>query len=115
MLTILAKNSRITISKVNFRVYMSKGELFMKPTGYIRRIDKLGRIVLPKDLRNFLDVKSDVDSVEIFTDDDKVIIKKYNPPLPNCIFCGSTSNVIDFKEQNICSNCLNELIEALND
>ena len=55
----------------------------MKSTGIVRKIDELGRIVLPIEIRNTLDIKAK-DSIEIFVDDDKIILKKYQP---SCIFC----------------------------
>lgn len=56
----------------------------MKSTGIVRKIDELGRIVLPIEIRNTLDIKPK-DSIEIFVDDDKIVLKKYQP---SCIFCG---------------------------
>lgn len=85
----------------------------MRNTGYVRQIDTLGRLVLPIDLRKTLDVKAGEDSVEIFLDAEnrRVIIQKYNPPIPKCIFCGNIDNVTDFKGQNICKKCVVELVE----
>ena len=61
----------------------------MKSTGVVRKIDELGRIVLPIEIRNNLDIKSR-DAVEIFVDEDKIVLKKYEPA---CIFCGNASDV----------------------
>lgn len=58
----------------------------MKSTGIVRKIDELGRIVLPIEIRNTLDIKPK-DSIEIFVDDDKIVLKKYQP---SCIFCGNS-------------------------
>ncbi len=77
----------------------------MKSTGIVRKIDALGRFVIPIELRNVLEI-SNSDSIEIFTDDDKIILKKYQPA---CLFCGSADDVTYFKGKLICSNCLNEL------
>lgn len=77
----------------------------MKSTGIVRKIDSLGRFVLPIELRNTLGVSAK-DSIEIFTDDDKIILKKYQPA---CIFCGNADNVIYYKGKLICSECLAEL------
>ena len=62
----------------------------MRNSGYVRQVDSLGRLVLPIDLRKALGVQSG-DSVEIFLDGDniRVILQKYNLPIPTCIFCGS--------------------------
>lgn len=77
----------------------------MKSTGVVRKVDELGRIVIPVELRRTLniDVK---DALEIYVDGDQVILKKYEPA---CIFCGDARNVVNYKSKNICKNCLNEL------
>lgn len=77
----------------------------MKSTGIVRRIDELGRIVLPIELRNSMEIKNK-DSVEIFVDTDKIILKKYQPA---CLFCGNADNVILFKGKLVCKDCLAEL------
>ncbi len=77
----------------------------MKSTGIVRKVDELGRIVLPVELRRTLDI-AEKDSLEIYVDDDRIILKKYEP---TCIFCASSKDVISFKGKNICPNCLNEL------
>lgn len=73
----------------------------MKATGIVRKIDELGRIVLPKELRGVLDIK-EKDAVEIFTDGEMIVLKKYNP---GCVFCGEANGIKDFKGKNICSKC----------
>ncbi len=77
----------------------------MKSTGIIRKIDELGRIVLPIELRRKMDI-SEKDSLEIYVDGDTVILKKYEPA---CIFCGESKNVISYKDKNVCANCVQEL------
>jgi transcriptional pleiotropic regulator of transition state genes len=77
----------------------------MKSTGIVRRIDELGRIVLPIELRNKMDIKNK-DSIEIFVDEDKIILKKYEPA---CLFCGTADNVILFKGKLVCRQCLSEM------
>lgn len=77
----------------------------MKSTGIVRKVDELGRIVLPIELRRTLDI-AEKDSIEIYVDDDRIILRKYEP---TCVFCGSSKDVISFKGKNICPNCLNEL------
>lgn len=83
----------------------------MKNSGYVRQVDALGRLVLPVDLRKSLGIHAGNDSVEIFIDGDnnRVILQKYNPPLPLCAFCGSLDNVTAFKGKHICNDCLQEL------
>ena len=77
----------------------------MKSTGIVRKIDDLGRIVLPIEQRRILEI-GDRDSLEIFIEDNMLILKKYQPA---CIFCGNAKDVITFKARNICPNCINEI------
>jgi transcriptional pleiotropic regulator of transition state genes len=79
----------------------------MKSTGIVRKVDELGRIVLPADLRKSLDYGID-EPLEIFVDDDKIILKKYNP---TCLFCGSTENTVKYKEKLVCAECAKKLAE----
>lgn len=77
----------------------------MKATGIVRKVDELGRIVLPIELRRTLDIEIK-DPLEIFVNDDCIILKKYTPA---CIFCGSAKDVKRVKEKNICQECIEEL------
>jgi transcriptional pleiotropic regulator of transition state genes len=77
----------------------------MKSTGIVRKVDELGRIVLPIELRRTLDI-SERDSLEIYVDGASIILKKYQPA---CIFCDDAKDVVVYKGKNICSNCLKEL------
>ena len=77
----------------------------MKSTGIVRKIDELGRVVLPIELRRTLDIDIK-DSLEIYVDNDSIILKKYAPA---CIFCGNADNVTNFKGKNVCENCIKEL------
>ncbi len=76
----------------------------MKSTGIVRRIDELGRIVLPIELRNTLDIAVK-DSIEIFVDGSLIILRKYEPA---CIFCGNAGNVNIYRGKNICVECMEE-------
>ncbi|MDD6488586.1 MAG: AbrB/MazE/SpoVT family DNA-binding domain-containing protein [Clostridia bacterium] len=78
----------------------------MRAIGCVRQIDKLGRLVLPADIRKSLNIVDGVDSVEFFVDDDSVIIKKYRP---SCVFCNSAENIVNYKNQTVCQSCLDEL------
>ncbi|WP_040328415.1 AbrB/MazE/SpoVT family DNA-binding domain-containing protein [Clostridium ihumii] len=80
----------------------------MKSTGIVRKVDDLGRIVIPKELRKTLNI-SERDSLEIFVDGEQIILRKYEPA---CIFCGSASDVINYKGKNICKKCLREMREV---
>lgn len=77
----------------------------MKSTGIVRKVDELGRIVIPIELRRNLDI--DVrDSLEIFVDNEHIILKKYTP---SCIFCGQAKDVKDYKDKKICPDCREDL------
>lgn len=78
----------------------------MKSTGIKRKIDDLGRIVIPMEIRNNLDI-NEGDLLEIFVDKNSIILQKDNI---TCVFCGNKKDVIDYKEQKICSKCLQELV-----
>ena len=77
----------------------------MKSTGMVRKIDDLGRIVIPIEIRNNLDIHSR-DAIEMFIDGDKIVLAKYSPA---CIFCGEAENVTRFHEKLVCSKCIKEL------
>lgn len=77
----------------------------MKSIGIVRKVDKLGRIVLPIELRKTLGI-GDKDDLEIAVDGDQVVLRKYSPA---CIFCDSAKEVGVFRGKNICMNCLREL------
>lgn len=74
----------------------------MKSTGIVRRVDELGRIVLPVELRRTMDI-AERDALEIFTDDDIIILKKNQP---TCVFCDGSKNIVSYKGKNICSTCI---------
>jgi transcriptional pleiotropic regulator of transition state genes len=73
--------------------------IFMKATGIVRKVDELGRIVLPIELRRTLNI-AEKDSLEIFVEGSNIILSKYEP---SCIFCGSDKDIINFKDKNVCS------------
>lgn len=77
----------------------------MKPAGFLCRIDKLGRIVIPKPIRNKYDLKVD-DSLELFTEPDSIVMKKYSM---SCEFCGNDDDLVVFKGKALCKNCLYEI------
>ena len=77
----------------------------MKSTGMVRKVDELGRIVLPCEIRQCMDIQVR-DSIEIFTEGDRIILQKYQP---SCMFCTNADNVIYFHDKRICSDCLMEL------
>ena len=79
----------------------------MKSTGIIRNVDELGRIVIPKEMRKSMDIKS-TDSMEIYVDGDDIILKRY---YHSCIFCASNSGLISYKDKMICAECLEQIKE----
>ena len=80
----------------------------MKATGIVRRIDDLGRVVIPKELCRTLGIEPKT-ALEIFVDSEgSIILKKYEPA---CTFCGEAGNTVTFKDRIICKKCLKELSE----
>ena len=77
----------------------------MKATGIVRKVDELGRVVLPVELRKTFDIKKE-DPLEIYDDGDSIILKKYEPA---CIFCGDAKNVKRIHEKVVCANCIEEM------
>lgn len=73
----------------------------MKATGIIRRVDELGRVVIPIEIRNKFNIV-EKDPIEIYVDGSSIILKKYEP---NCIFCGNTKNLLNYKDKLVCSKC----------
>ena len=79
----------------------------MKSTGIVRKVDELGRIVLPIEMRRTLDI-GEKDALEIYVEGSSVILKKYKP---SCVFCDATKDITVFKGKNICPKCMKELNE----
>ena len=79
----------------------------MKSTGITRKVDELGRIVLPIEMRRTLDI-AERDELEIFVENDRIVLQKYEP---SCIFCTSSRGLITFRGKNICKACLEKLKE----
>lgn len=86
-------------------VYFREENRSMKSTGIVRDVDNLGRIVLPIELRRTLGINVK-DSVEIYTDNDAIILKKFQQA---CVFCGANDSLTEYKNKMVCSRCLNEL------
>jgi transcriptional pleiotropic regulator of transition state genes len=76
----------------------------LKSTGIVRKVDELGRVVIPIELRRTLNIE-EKDSLEIYVDGEHIILKKYEPA---CIFCGNAKDVIVYKGKNICPTCMEE-------
>lgn len=80
----------------------------MKSIGIVRKVDELGRIVLPIELRRTLDI-AEKDSLEIYVDKDAIILRKYQPA---CIFCDNAKDILIFRGKNICPECMEALVNA---
>lgn len=79
--------------------------IIMKSTGIVRKVDELGRVVLPIELRRTLGIE-EKDPLEIYVDGSTIILKKYEPA---CTFCGDAGDVVNYKGKNICTSCMKEL------
>lgn len=77
----------------------------MKSTGVVRKVDELGRIVIPIELRRTLNIE-EKDPLEIYVDGEQILLKKYQPA---CIFCGEVKEITDFKGKKVCKKCLNDI------
>ena len=81
----------------------------MKSTVIVRKVDELGRIVIPIELRRTLDIEIK-DALEIYVNSDEIILKKYQP---SCLFCGEVKDVENFKGKKICHSCLQDIKENI--
>ena len=77
----------------------------MKSTGMTRQIDELGRFVLPVEIRRTLGIELR-DTLEIYTDNDRIILRKHSPA---CLFCDGTESILLFEGKRICRECLDKL------
>ena len=82
----------------------------MKSTGIIRRVDELGRVVIPIEIRNQFNIV-EKDPIEIYVDGSSIILKKFEP---NCIFCGNTKDLINYNDKLICENCSKNIADLAN-
>ena len=80
----------------------------MKSTGIIRKVDELGRIVLPIEIRRTLEI-AERDELEIYMENDRIILQKYQP---NCVFCASSYGLTASKGQNVCRECIRNMGKA---
>ena len=81
----------------------------MKSTGIVRKMDELGRIVIPMELRKVLGI-AEKDPIEIYIDGSSVILKKYEP---SCIFCNNTKSLTHYKDKLVCNKCVNKLSDMI--
>ncbi len=80
----------------------------MKSTGIIRKVDELGRIVIPIELRRTLDI-AERDELEIYMDGDHIVLQKFEP---FCIFCSSSYGLVSYKGKNVCRDCIGSMKET---
>ena len=80
----------------------------MKSLIFVKKIDELGRIVVPKDVRRALGV-TNLDWIEFVNEGDAIVIKKYTE---NCCFCSSLEDLILFKDKHVCKKCRDEMLGA---
>jgi len=80
----------------------------MKSTGIVRKVDELGRVVIPIELRRTMNIH-EKDALEIFVDGERIILEKYEPA---CIFCGNADNMRNIMGKNICTDCLSSIKSA---
>lgn len=73
----------------------------MKSTGIVRRVDELGRVVIPIEIRNKFEI-AEKDPIEIYVDGSTIVLKKHEE---TCIFCGNSENLSEFKGKLVCDNC----------
>lgn len=78
----------------------------MKSTGIVRGVDKNGRVVIPQEIRSALNIESNTDSLEIFTEGDTIVLKKYKPA---CFFCDTLEETVNYNGYNVCVNCIEKL------
>ena len=77
----------------------------MKSTGVVRRVDELGRIVIPIELRNKLGI-AEKDPLEIYVEGSNIVLKKFET---NCVFCGNSKKLIEYQDKLICNKCIKNL------
>ena len=77
----------------------------MKSTGMVRRVDELGRVVIPKEIRNKLGIE-EKDPLDIYIDGFSIVLRKSQS---SCIFCGNTRELVEYKDKLVCQKCISNL------
>lgn len=77
----------------------------MRAIGIIRKLDELGRVVIPVEMRRMLDL-ADRDVVEITVEGDRLVLQKH---MPRCVFCSRSEMLVDYHNRRICTACMREL------
>jgi len=81
----------------------------MKSTGIVRKVDELGRVVIPIELRRTMGIE-EKDALEIYVDGDKIILRKYEPA---CVFCGNADDIENYRGKNICKTCITTVSDRI--
>ena len=82
----------------------------LKSLGIVRKVDSLGRIVIPKELRTTMNIVEDETVMEISSDGEKIVLSKYNP---GCHCCGNVGDLKEVMGLKICQDCLEEFSKAI--
>jgi AbrB family transcriptional regulator, transcriptional pleiotropic regulator of transition state genes len=77
----------------------------LRRTGVARKVDQLGRVVLPAEIRRHFDI-SPGDLIEIAVESDAILLTKVEN---RCVFCGETASLSEFSGKLFCRECLNRL------
>ena len=103
------KNQALSVSLVDTPDMFSGkgGAAIMKSTGIIRKVDELGRIVLPIELRRTLDI-AERDELEIYVDNDRIVLQKFEP---SCVFCASSYGLVSYRGKNVCQECIKKMAD----
>lgn len=81
----------------------------MKSIGVVRKVDELGRVVIPIEVRRNLGI-AEKDPLEIYVDSEKIVLKKYEP---TCVFCGEAGDIQHFRGKNVCRECAQAMVKAM--
>ena len=82
----------------------------LKGLGIVRKVDRLGRIVIPKELRTTMNIVEDETVMEISSDGEKIVLSKYNP---GCHCCGNVGDLKEVMGFESCKDCLKELSKCV--
>ena len=78
----------------------------MGNSGMVRNVDKMGRVVIPKEIRKQLNIEVENDSLEISVEGDNIILRKYRPA---CFICNTLDEIVNYNGYNVCVNCIEKL------
>ncbi|MDF2720745.1 MAG: hypothetical protein K0Q59_420 [Paenibacillus sp.] len=98
---------KIAVENGNRLFLRIAGGVSMRPAGVVRRVDQLGRIVLPKSLRKRYRM-NEGDPIEILVAGDQILLERYRP---KCVICGEMNGITAYKDKHVCTNCMREMSE----